>query len=90
MSKTIAVPAWIFEEKLHGDYFLLSIEPDGVSVDGGHDKPVGVATAKHLIESISCIPKHPDRRYVMLRVMAVPDKHGRVSRRAIDALNAVT
>jgi hypothetical protein len=89
MSETVAVPAWILEPKHHGEYFLLCLSPNGVSVDGGHDKPAGVATARHLIESLACISKHPDRRYVMVRVMPMPEKRGKVNRKAIDALNAI-
>lgn len=84
----ISVPAFVFDG-LHDEcnYYLLSIADGVADPDGCHSSPQGVAKAKRLIESISAITKHPDRRYVMIRVMAVPDHTGRVNQEAIDTLN---
>lgn len=86
--KEILLPLWIFDHP--GEYFLVGIEPDGrVRVDGGHSKPSGVATAKHLHESIEVIKPPNGTKFVMVKVDCVPDFRGSVNQDAIDILNKV-
>jgi hypothetical protein len=84
----ISVPSWVLDEP-HGtcNYYLLRIEGDEARADGCHSDPQDVAKARRLIESIDAITKRPGRRYVMVRVMPVPEHTGSVNRGAIDALN---
>ncbi len=84
----ISVPAFVFDgPRDECNYYLLSIADGRAEPDGCHSSPQGVAKAKRLIESINAIRKHPDRRYVMIRVMPVPEHTGRVNQDAIDTLN---
>lgn len=86
--RQITLPEWIFDQV--GQRFLVYITPDGVAgCDGGHDSPQSVAKAKHLIQSISCIAKPPETKWVMVKIEAVPEFKGKVNQSAINTLNEI-
>lgn len=89
MREYIAVPKWVLESPHPQgcNYYLLRIEGGVAEADGCHSDPSDVAKAKHLIESLNCITKAPDRRYVMIRVEEVEGTGGPINQESVDALN---
>jgi hypothetical protein len=78
--------AWMLSQI--GDKFMVGIEPDGrIRTDGGHSDEYGVAKAKRLHESISCIKPPVGTKWYMLTIDAIPDLNVTVNQDAINTLN---